>query len=203
MKADRQLLEALTATTEGNPFFLDEIVRLMRAESRLASPGPSGTRFNLPDSIRTTVRRRLSPLLDHARRALAIASVIGHEFEFSVLLQVSELTEEQLGEALDQAIASGLVMEAPRAKHYRFTHAIIPEVLRSDLSRKRLPALHWQIASAIERQHRGQLDAHAADIATHYQRALLANASEAGRTPAARSRLKIVNYARRGAKQAV
>ncbi len=196
---DRQLLESLTTTTEGNPFFLDEIVRLMKAEGRLPSPNAPRSQFNIPDGIRAAVRRRLAPLSEHAHAALSVAAVIGHEFEFSVLLHVSDLDEERLGEVLEQAIALGLVVEAGGSVHHRFTHAIIPEVLRTDLSRKRLLELHQQIAGAIERLHRAELDTHAAAIALHYEQVLAANERGGGGNLLSRSRLKIANYARRGA----
>jgi predicted ATPase len=202
-RAERTLLESLAATTEGNPFFLGEIVRLMKAESGFAASGTSEVRFNIPDSIQATVHRRLSPLSENARRALTIASAIGNEFEFLVLLQVSQLAENLLGEALQEAAALGLLTETAPSGHYRFAHAITPEVLRTEISRRELPELHRRIATTIERFHRKQLDNHAAEIAAHYEHAFLSDDQKRRSASSTRIRSKVVAYARRGANQAI
>ncbi|MGC1676300.1 MAG: AAA family ATPase [Candidatus Binataceae bacterium] len=199
---DQTLLESLVRTTEGNPFFLDEIIRLMKVEGKLLSTSPQEPRFTIPDGIRSAVRRRLAPLSDNARLALAVASVIGHEFEFALLQRISKLAAAQLTESLDQAIELGLVIEASAAR-YRFSHAIIPEVLRAEISRPRLIQLHQRAAEAIEELHRGDLDAHAAAIALHYEQTLLPDDRTARPTLLARRRRKIADYARRGAERSL
>ena len=199
---DQTLLESLIRTTEGSPFFLDEIVRLMKAEGRLLSTGPQEARFTIPDGIRSAVRRRLAPLTENARLALTVASVIGHEFEFALLQRTSKLARAQLIKLLDQAIELGLVIEAGAAR-YRFSHAITPEVLRAEISRQRLLQLHQRVAELIEELHRGDLDAHAAAIAVHYEQTLLLDDRTARPTLLARRRRKIAHYARRGAERAL
>lgn len=87
---------------------------MIKAEGRLLSTGPRESRFTVPDGIRAAVRRTLAPLSDNARLALTVASVIGHEFEFPLLRRTSGLADDQLIEALDQAIELGLVMKYHR-----------------------------------------------------------------------------------------
>jgi len=201
--ADSALLESLTKTTEGSPFFLDEIVRLMKAEGRLLSSGMREPRLTIPDSIRAAVRRKLAPLSENARRALSVASVIGLEFDFALLQETSELAREQLIKSLDESIALGLVVEASGAARYRFSHAMIPEVLRAELSRPQLLRSHQRAATAIEQLHRGDLDAHAAAIALHGEQALLLEDQKGRHIPTARQRKKVADYARRGAERSL
>jgi len=201
--ADPTLLESLTKTTEGSPFFLDEIVRLMKAEGRLLSSAKREPRLVIPDSIRAAVRRKLAPLSETARRALSVASVIGLEFEFALLQETSELAGEQLIKSIDQSMALGLVVEASGAARYRFSHAMIPEVLRAELSRPQLLRLHQRAATAIEQLHRGDLDAHAAAIALHGEQALLLEDRRGRQMPTTRQRKKVADYARRGAERSL
>jgi tetratricopeptide (TPR) repeat protein len=199
---DRTLLESLIRTTEGNPYFLDQIVRLMKAEGGLSSTGPHASRFTIPDGIRSAVRRRLAPLSHNARLALTVASVVGHEFEFALVQRLSKLTRARLVASLGQAIELGLAIETSAAR-YHFSHSIIPEVLRSEISRHRLPQLHRRVAEAIEDLHSGDLDSHAAAIAVHYEQTLLAESRTASPTLQARHRIKIADYAWRGAERSL
>jgi eukaryotic-like serine/threonine-protein kinase len=198
--ADEKLLESLIRITDGSPFFLNEIVRLMKAEGRLLSSGPQEARFTIPDGIRSAVHRRLAPLSENARLALTVASVIGHEFEFALLQRISKLASGHLSEALDQAIELGLIIEAGTAR-YCFSHAITPEVLRAEISRERLLRFHQRVAETLEELHRDDLDAYAAEIAVHYEQTLLPSDRTARSTVLAQRRRKIADYARRGAER--
>lgn len=60
----------LDKTTEGNPFFLGEILRLMSAEGNLASDIPATARLRVPDRVRESITRRAAPLSDKARQTL-------------------------------------------------------------------------------------------------------------------------------------
>jgi eukaryotic-like serine/threonine-protein kinase len=202
LTADRKLVESLSQTTEGSPFFLNEIVRMMKAEGRLVSASPSTARFSIPESIRPAVHRKLAPLGDKARFALTVASVIGSEFEFALLERTSDLSHDHLVESLEQATALGVLHEAAGAPViYRFGHAIVPEVLRAEISKPRLLKLHERVANEIERLHHGHLDDYATALAFHYRQVLFPADGRTGRTSQARLRKKLANYARRGAER--
>src|SRR5262245_41920132 len=67
LTADRELVSSLHKATGGNPFFLDEIVRLISAERDPDQPNRPVVDFAIPDSIRTAIRHRLQPLSDRTR----------------------------------------------------------------------------------------------------------------------------------------
>ena len=190
--ADPELVASLEQVTGGNPFFLDEIVRLMLAERTLGHTAPAGADFAIPDSIRTTIDRRLQRLSEPTRTLLSTASVIGHEFDAALLGAVSGTPRGELIERLGEAAAAAIIVEPERmAGSYRFSHAIIGEVLRTALGMAARAQLHQRIAAAMERLHRDDDAPHLAQLAHHYCAALSIGSAD-----------KAVEYSRRGAERA-
>jgi len=192
--ADRETATALHRATDGNPFFLDEIVRLISAERGQRADRPIRA-FKIPDSIRTTIRRRLRPLTDATRALLEIASVIGREFPAALLQEASGVPMEDLLESLDEAVAGALVIEPEGdSDRYRFGHAIIAEVLRAELSRTARVRLHHRVANALERVHGNDLEPHVAALAHHCIQSLPMGGTERAE--------RALTYSRRGAEAA-
>src|SRR5206468_423617 len=86
-----------------NPFFVDEVVRLLSAEGRLDSEAQVAA-LRIPDGVRETIRHRLAPLPDRARILLATAAVIGRQFRLDTLQRVCELEPAELDGELSRAI---------------------------------------------------------------------------------------------------
>src|SRR5439155_222244 len=108
------LVRAVHRETEGNPFFVDEIVRLLVAERALERhEDPSPGRFPVPQGVREAIRRRLAPLPPPAREALALASVVGREFDLAILHRACGLDPEALLETLGPALAREIVVREP------------------------------------------------------------------------------------------
>jgi hypothetical protein len=146
---------ALHRTTEGNPFFSAEIVRLLAAEgaSLPAVAGSDRAGFPLPHTVRETVRRRFVPLDASTVTTLEAAAVIGREFRLATLEQVVP-DPGQLITQLDEAAQVGLVMEVPDSiGHHRFTHNLIRETLYSGLNTARRVELHRAVGEALERRY--------------------------------------------------
>src|SRR5262249_2204586 len=81
-----RLVAAVHRASDGNPFFVDEIVRLLAAEGIEA---PTRGSLPIPDSVRAVIRRRLKPLPKEARKVLEAASVVGRGFDVAVLAEVA------------------------------------------------------------------------------------------------------------------
>ncbi|MDP2959021.1 MAG: AAA family ATPase, partial [Longimicrobiales bacterium] len=146
------LVEAVFRETEGNPFFVNEIVRLLVADGRLEHPEQvKSWSVTIPQSVREVVGRRLDHLSDACNRVLTVASVIGREFALRVLERVSEVTGDRLVEALEEAVGARVIVEVPRVVgRYSFSHALIRETLYEELSTTRRVRLHRRIGEAIE-----------------------------------------------------
>jgi hypothetical protein len=163
------VVRSLHATTEGNPFFASEVVRLLGAEGRLDNPPESHglPRFPLPQSVRETVRRRLEPLNPRAIQTLAAAAVIGREFRVTTLARALE-PSEGLIELVGEAEAAGLVAEAPGAAgRFRFTHNLIRDALYMDLSAADRIRLHRVVGEVLEQTYGGSAE-HLAELAHHF-----------------------------------
>jgi hypothetical protein len=117
------LVDAVYRETEGNPFFVNEIVRLLVADGRLERPEEvKSWSVTIPQGVREVVGRRLDHLSEECNGVLTVASVIGREFGLDALERVSDVTNDRLLEVLEEAVAARVVAEAPRAVgHYSFT----------------------------------------------------------------------------------
>jgi predicted ATPase/class 3 adenylate cyclase len=189
---DDALLAPLYQATEGNPFFVDEIVRLMVVEGKFRRVGPIDTAFRIPNSVRAATRRRLSVLSADAVSALTIAATIGNEFNLATLVGVSGTPVERLIDALDQARRRDIVGEIPGiARRYRFTHAIVSESLRAELGMADSMRLHRRIAEELEQIYQIDYAPHCAELAHHFTKAIALGTAD-----------KALKYAREGAERA-
>jgi DNA-binding SARP family transcriptional activator len=145
---DEELTSVVTERTDGNPFFVIELVRLLAAEHRLDAVG--AREVPVPHGVQDVLRMRLAVLSEPAGRLLRVAAVIGREFDLDVVSAVSGTELETAIDLLEEAIRSHSVEEGDRVGRYRFTHALVRETLVSPLSRARLGALHAAIARALE-----------------------------------------------------
>jgi class 3 adenylate cyclase len=159
------LVSMLEKTTEGNPFFLSEILRLMAAQGQLTSSPPRHLR--IPDSVRESISRRMLPLSAESRQVLTVASVIGREFDLACLETVSEIPSERIVELLDPAIRLELVTEAEGILGgYIFRHALIRDTLYEAQPGNQRLGLHRRIGDAIRDGH--DAEQRTAEIAYHY-----------------------------------
>ena len=161
---DDALVDAVHEKSEGNPFFVAEIVRLLSAEDRL---GCAADEVAVPQEVRELIARRLAPLSPQCRDALAVAAVIGREFDLRVLHEVSGIDAERLLEALEESRAAR-VIATPAPGHYRFAHVLINEALVDDLAVSRRLRLHRAVGEALERVFASGLEPHLAELAHHF-----------------------------------
>lgn len=164
------VVHALHRTTEGNPFFLDEVVRLL-----IAMPDCAGldhipsTGLPLPLAVRDAIRQRLRPLSVECQHTLGRASVIGRQFSFACLRATGDTSDTTLLDQLEEAVASVLLTPPPQPYgDYRFQHALIRETLYDDLSASERLQLHAQVGQVMLTLHQGDLEAHIAEIAHHF-----------------------------------
>ncbi|CCH85723.1 Transcriptional regulator, putative ATPase, winged helix family [Modestobacter italicus] len=143
---DRGLAEAVHDRTGGNPFFVVELSRWMVGAHDLHLD-----RAPVPPSVRDVLRTRLARLPAETLDVLQVAAVLGREAGLD-LLEAAGTPPEQAVVAMDTALAVGLVVDGQAAWTWRFTHALVREVLLGDMPRLRLARLHGRVAEALERQ---------------------------------------------------
>jgi DNA-binding SARP family transcriptional activator len=143
---DRGLAEAVHDRTGGNPFFVVELSRWMVGAQDLHLDTTP-----VPPSVRDVLRNRLARLPAPTLEVLRVAAVLGREASLDVL-EATGIPAEQAVEAMDTALALGLVVDGASSWTWRFTHALVQEVLLGDMSRLVRARLHGRVAEALERR---------------------------------------------------
>ena len=150
--------EALLRRTEGNPFFVEELMRHCAEEGvTVGESGSSLEQAGTPEGVQAVIRRRLARLTESCNRALAVAAVIGRSFDAPLLREVLRGGEANgaatnLDRELQQARAARAIIEVPdAAERFRFAHALVRETLYEAQPRGERAALHRRIGEAFER----------------------------------------------------
>ncbi len=146
-------VQALYRETEGNPFFIEEIVRhLSDAGVRSQDAGAGDLeRVGLPEDVRDVINRRLDRLAPGSIEWLRVAAVIGRDFDAGLLERVLGFDEDRFLAALEDALDAGLVTEAPGDPgRYSFAHALIRETLYEGMSSARRARVHRRVGVALE-----------------------------------------------------
>ena len=184
-----QLVERIQRETGGNPLFVTELVRLLDAERRLDEAGKLG----IPPSVRAVIGERLGHLSSPCQRVLALASVLGPEFELDAVAGLAGLSGDDLLDALDEAMTERLVGEVPGSPgRLRFAHALIRDTLYDELTPARRLRLHRQAAETLEALYVANLEPHLPELAHHFLAAAAAGPAE-----------RAIAYARRAGDRAI
>jgi class 3 adenylate cyclase/tetratricopeptide (TPR) repeat protein len=187
----------------GNPFFLEETVRTLvetkalageRGQYRLTQPLQA---IQIPPTVQAMLADRIDRLAPEDKRLLQVASVVGKEVPFALLLAIAELPDEALRRGLDHLQDAEFLHETGLFPdlEYGFKHALTHEVTYSGLLRDRRRDLHARIVGAIETLHEDRLGGEIERLAHHAVRGELREKAvhylrQAGNKAAARSALQ-------------
>ena len=174
-----ELVDRIYEETEGNPFFLAEVVNLMAEEGALARESLSGVA--IPEGVREALGRRLDRLSEEANVLLQYAAVAGREFAYDTLAAISEHDDTTLLRLIEEGLDARVIEEAEQAGRYRFTHALMQETLLEELSTTRRIRMHGEVGEAIERRYGDRVSEQAARLAVHFAESASLNASHAER----------------------
>src|SRR6201999_1088271 len=169
--ASASFVRALAGETDGNPFFIEEVVRHIRDTSGALTEEVTLEEAGVPDGVREVTTRRLRRLSDPGRAVLLVASVIGREFDFDVLEAVVTQTGDELVEALEEGVEARVLREAGHVGRYAFTHTLVRATLYEQISQLRRARLHGKVGEALVRLRGGDLDPHLAMLAHHFAQA--------------------------------
>jgi DNA-binding SARP family transcriptional activator len=166
--------QSILEITEGNPFFVEEIVQVLIEQQRLEQVNDlwqlkDGSSLEIPSGLSGLMLERIAQLGEDVLTTLESGAVAGREFDFHVLREVISLKGNQLLDALDMALSGHILEESE--KGYRFRHGFIRHVLYDSQSQRRRTHLHFAVANAIESvysNHHLGLVPHAESLAYHY-----------------------------------
>ena len=156
--ADDELVRAVEAGTDGNPFFITELTRSLLETGAMASTdgrwqmtGGADIAAHLPPSISETLAARVRGMGDDVRRCLRAAAVIGEEFDLDLVAELAELPPGTAADALDLAVRRSVLLEVPaRPGQFRFVHVLMQRYLYRELGAARRTELHRRVAEAME-----------------------------------------------------
>jgi DNA-binding CsgD family transcriptional regulator/tetratricopeptide (TPR) repeat protein len=200
---DADFLQAIYRLTEGNPFFIEEILKslvtsgeLVQIDGRWERKSRQGAslqgislpdRLYLPRSVQLAVQQRLDLLSAETRALLSLAAAAGQRFDFTLLQQLTRRNEADLVSLVKELIAAQLVVEEGEDL-FAFRHALTRQAVYTDLLARERRALHRSIAEVLERMHAEALEARLGELAYHFY--------------AAREWAKVLEYAQRAGEQA-
>src|SRR3954453_20062795 len=169
--ASESFVRALAGETDGNPFFIEEVVRHIRDTAGALSEEVTLEEAGVPDGVREVTARRLRRLTENGRAVLLVASVIGREFDYDVLEAVVAQSSDELVEALEEGVEARVLREAGYVGRYAFPHALVRATLYDGISQLRRARLHGRVGEVLVKLRGGDLDPHLAMLAHHFAQA--------------------------------
>jgi DNA-binding SARP family transcriptional activator/tetratricopeptide (TPR) repeat protein len=167
---DDAVTAAIQDRAEGNPFFATELARLVVAErggdEMLGTVAPGG---DVPSGVRDVVRRRIALLPETTVRLLHTAAVVGRDVPLDLMTAAagSGVELDTVLDGIEPAVVHRLLAPVPdQPATFRFSHALVREVLADDVSALRRARIHLTVADALEATA-GDLDDTAEILAEH------------------------------------
>jgi len=165
------VVDDLHEKTHGNPFFLHQIIGVLRSERRLAELESSeSVELELPRHVQDVIRRQLDLLPGATRELIELAAVVGGDFSVRALELSADLERAEVFARIGVAFDAGVVAERPgEPDRYRFHHALVRDAIYAGLDRDLRGRLHARVARALEQSTPAEPSEHSASIAHHYE----------------------------------
>jgi len=163
---------AVYRETEGNPFFVEEVMKALIEQGSVVRESGRWKRCELadlviPQSVKEAIGNRLNRVSPQCNDVLRSAAVLGKTFTVDELMAAANgQNENALLDALDEAVAAQL-LAADRETAFAFTHDKIREVLYEELNPVRRRLLHRRTAEGLE-HHREKAPVAVETLAHHY-----------------------------------
>ena len=182
--------------TQGNPFFMEEIVRALVEQDVLVRNGATRltkplTEIRIPPTVHGILASRIDALPKSEKDLLQTLAVIGKDFSLNLVRHIAASPDDRLEPMLKGLQAGEFIYEQPALgeAEYSFKHALTQEVAYNSVLIERRRLLHERTGEAIEALFKDRIDDHLTELAHHY--------SHSANT------LKAVKYLSRAGKQAV
>jgi DNA-binding winged helix-turn-helix (wHTH) protein/predicted ATPase len=175
MAAAPHLVDVIYQRTQGNPFFVEEFLRLLQ-ERKLIVHTERGVdlresaSLEMPESVKAVISERVERLGKNAVELLRMASVIGREFPLRVLEEFAGQQEEDLIGVMDECEGAGVISSTRGLgeEKYAFTHDLLQEALYESIGPARRRRYHHRIAEALEKLYASRLEDRYEALAHHF-----------------------------------
>jgi DNA-binding CsgD family transcriptional regulator/tetratricopeptide (TPR) repeat protein len=168
-------LDAIYGLTDGNPFFIEEILQSLTTAGAGVSAhemwdGQPSSQLPIPRSVHDAVQQRLDRVSDPARQVAILAAVAGRRFDFALLQRITQQDEPELLTLMKELIAAHLVVEESEER-FAFRHALTREAIYRQFLLRERKALHRTMAETVEQLFAPTVEAHLAELAYHFYEA--------------------------------
>jgi len=164
--------------TEGSPLFIGEILRNLTESGAVTQVGERWVirgdirDLGIPEGVKEAIGRRLSRLSDETNRVLSLASVIGREFDLTLLTHIAETSVDDALDALDEAKSAALITEvAGETDRYAFTHVLMRGALYDEINPARRARMHQRAGAALEQLSAAGTPLRVDELARHWMAA--------------------------------
>jgi DNA-binding CsgD family transcriptional regulator len=165
-------LRTICEITDGNPFFIEEVIRALVATGDIFQVDGRWQRralsqLRIPRSVQDAVLRHRQNLSLEADTVLRLAAVAGRYFDFDLLAALTGYDESKLFTLMHELIGAQLVVEASNER-FAFRHALTRQAVYAGLLSRERRLLHRRIAETLVRLHAAESEQPVADLAHHF-----------------------------------
>ena len=173
----QSLKRLIIEKTQGNPFFMEEIVRALVEQGVLVRNGATRltkplTEIHVPPTVHGILASRIDALPASEKGLLQTLAVIGKDFPLNLVRHITASPDDRLEPMLKGLQAGEFIYEQPALgeAEYTFKHALTQEVAYNSVLMERRRLLHERTGEAIEALFKDRIDDHLAELAHHYSR---------------------------------
>lgn len=168
-------VDSLRSITDGNPFFIEEVLKSLVTSGDLLASGAGIERISraelpVPRSIDAAVQDRLETLQPPALEVAQVAAIAGRRFDIRLLQALFGFDEQTLLSIIKDLIAAQLVTE-DSADHFIFRHALTQQSIQSAMLARERRTLHARIGAGIQTLYADSIENHLPELAHHFHMA--------------------------------
>jgi len=176
-KLPGNFLQWIYRESEGNPYYVTEILDFMRQEGFISLPSSTEnieerlSQMKIPSSIKEITRRRMEDLDNEEKNVLRFASLLGTEFDFHILEKVVNIDSIELADILEDLEKRYLIKEVYDTAAevlYRFHHYQTRKVIEREMSRSRKKIFHKIIGEALEESQESEFEDYFGELGRHF-----------------------------------
>jgi class 3 adenylate cyclase/tetratricopeptide (TPR) repeat protein len=176
----KRVCDAIVSKADGNPFFIQEIIRSLRDAGAIVPDAADRDRvaatevntMSMPDTIQMVVMARVDLLREDLKETLRIASIIGDSFSYQVLRNIMNPNNGLLEQLIELEDAGYILQKHKASEHtYVFAHGLIRESIYENILIRRRRELHLRVAQAIETLYSERIEEFYSLLAHHFARA--------------------------------
>jgi tetratricopeptide (TPR) repeat protein len=163
--------------TEGNPFFMEEMVQAFFEQGALVRDGTVKLakpldQIRVPLTVQAILASRIDRLSASEKELLQTLAVLGREFPLGLIKRMAARLDDELERMLSALQLAEFIYEQPAVGdiEYQFKHALTQEVAYSSVLTERRRMLHERAGQAIEALYASRLEDHLTELAHHFDR---------------------------------